>query len=165
MIRAGLALALAACAAAPSQAQTAAEALAPLIGCWRGTFENQPDIIDERCFQTLGEHVVDTHHVRPTAYAGETTYHLDETQGAIVFAYASSDGGRSNGALSREANRIQIAPHTHLGGDGEAYRLRSTWTLEMSDRLVMETEREEGGAWRPFMRIEYVRAPDLAPPQ
>lgn len=165
MIRAALALILAACAAAPPPAPTAAEALAPLIGCWRGTFEGQPDIIDERCFQTLGEHVVDTHHVRPTAYAGETTYHLDEAHDVIVFAYAANDGGRSNGALSREANTIDIAPHVHIAGGGEQYRLRSTWTLEPPDRLVMATEREEDGAWRPFMRIEYVRAPDLAPPR
>lgn len=159
-----LVLALAACAA-PVRAQTAAEALSPLTGCWRGSFENQPELVDERCFQTLGEHVVDIHHVRPTGYSGETTYHLDDAHGVIVFAYAASDGGRSNGSLHVQGDTIVIPPHTHFGGGGAEYRLRSTWTLEAPDRLVMATEREEGGAWRPFTRIFYTRAPDLAPPR
>jgi hypothetical protein len=158
-----LALALAACTA-PARVQTAAEAFAPLMGCWRGAFENQPDIEDERCFQPLGDHVVDTHAVRPTAYAGETTYHLDETSGEIVFAYASNDGGRSNGSVRVEGSRYIFAPHTHRGGDGTELRLRSTWTLEAPQRLVMITEQEEGGAWRPFMRISYARAADLSSP-
>jgi hypothetical protein len=159
-----LALALAACAA-PAREQTAAVAFAPLMGCWRGEFENQPDIHDERCFQTLGDHVVDTHAVRPTTYAGETTYHLDETSGEIVFAYASNDGGRSNGSVRVDGDRYVFAPHTHRGADGTEQRMRSTWTLEAPDRLVMMSEHEEDGAWRPFMRIGYTRAPDLQPPR
>jgi hypothetical protein len=158
-----LALALAACAA-PAREQTAAAAFAPLIGCWRGAFEGQPDIHDERCFQALGDHVVDTHAVRPTTYAGETTYHLDKTSGQIVFAYASNDGGRSNGSVQVEGERYVFAAHTHRGGDGTEQRMRSEWTLETPDRLVMASEHEEGGAWRPFMRITYTRAPDLQPP-
>jgi len=158
-----LALVLAACAA-PAREHAAAAAFAPLMGCWRGVFENQPDIRDERCFAPLGEHVVDTHHVRPTPYAGETTYHYDEAAGEIVFAYAASDGGRSNGSVRVEGARFLFSAHTHRSGDGRELRLRSTWTLEAPDRLVMTTEHEENGAWRPFMRITYARAPDLAPP-
>lgn len=158
-----LVFALAACAA-PARAQTAAEMFAPLMGCWRGAFENQPNIEDERCFQAMGEHVVDTHAVRPTTYAGETTYHLDETSGAVVFAYASNDGGRSNGSVRAEGARYLFAAHAHRSGDGTEIRLRSTWTLERPDRLVMVSEQEENGAWRPFMRITYARAADLTPP-
>jgi hypothetical protein len=158
-----LALAFAACAA-PAREQTAAEAFAPLMGCWRGAFENQPNIEDERCFQPLGDHVVDTHAVRPTTYAGETTYHLDDTSGQIVFAYASNDGGRSNGSVRVDGSRFVFAPHTHRGGDGVEQRLRSTWMLEAPDRLVMVSEHEERGAWRPFMRVTYTRAADLSPP-
>jgi hypothetical protein len=158
-----LALALAACAA-PAQEQTAAAALAPLLGCWRGTFENNQDITDERCFQVLGEHVVDTHFVRPTTYSGETTYHFDGAAGVIVFAYAASDGGRSNGSLRVDGDRILLAPHTHVGGAGTEHRLRATWTLEGGERLVMAAEREEGGVWRPFMHVTYTRAPELSPP-
>jgi len=159
-----LALALGACAA-PARGQTAAEAFAPLMGCWRGAFENQPNIHDERCFQTLGEHVVDTHAVRPTTYAGETTYHLDETSGQIVFAYASNDGGRSNGSVRVEDGAYVFPAHTHRGADGAELRLRSTWTMDGANRLVMASETEEGGAWRPLMRITYTRAPDIQPPQ
>ncbi len=130
--------------------------MAPLIGCWRGAFEDNTEVYDERCFERLGAHVVDTHAVRPTTYAGETTYH-DNGAGGIIFAYAASDGGRSNGALRLEEGRFIIAPHTHIGGDGTLHRLRGVWTLETSDRLVMESEREEEGAWRPFMRITYTR--------
>lgn len=165
MIRAFvLALALAACAA-PARVQSAAGAFAPLIGCWRGEFEGQPDIHDERCFQTLGDHVVDTHAVRPTTYAGETTYHLDETSGQIVFAYASNDGGRSNGSVRVEGGAYVFPAHTHRSSDGAEMRMRSTWTMDETDRLVMTSETEEAGAWRPFMRITYTRAPDIRPPQ
>jgi len=158
-----LALTLAACVA-PQREQTAATAFAPLIGCWRGEFENQPDIHDERCFETLGDHVVDTHAVRPTAYAGETTYHLDDARGTIVFAYAANDGGRINGAVRVEGARYIFEPHTHRNPDGAEQRLRATWTLESPDRFVAVTEREQNGAWRPFMRVAYARATDLEPP-
>ncbi|HYD72399.1 MAG TPA: hypothetical protein VEF55_04630 [Candidatus Binatia bacterium] len=164
MIRAfALALALTACAA-PAREQSAAVAFAPLIGCWRGEFENQPNIRDERCFQTLGDHVVDTHAVRPTTYSGETTYHLDEVSGEIVFAYASNDGGRSNGAVRIENGAYIFPAHTHHSADGTARRMRSTWAMD-TGRLVISSETEEGGAWRPFMRIIYTRAADLTPPQ
>ncbi len=147
---------LAGCAA-PMREVTTAEALAPLMGCWRGTFENVRDVYDERCFERLGAHIVDVHHVRPTSYSGETTYH-DDGAGGIVFAYAASDGGRSNGALRVDGDRYVVEPHTHRGGDGAEYRLRSTWALEGADRLVMSTERQIDGAWQPFMRITYTRS-------
>jgi hypothetical protein len=159
-----LALALAACAA-PAREQAAADAFAPLLGCWRGEFEGQPNIHDERCFQTLGDHVVDTHAVRPTDYAGETTYHLDEMSGEIVFAYASNDGGRSNGSVRTDGERYVFAPHLHRNADGAERRLRSIWTRDGPDRFVMESEQEDGGAWRPFMRVAYVRDADLTPPE
>ncbi len=157
-----MALALAACAT-PAPSTLTALAFAPLIGCWRGTFDNAAEMHDERCFERLGGHVVDTHAVRPTTYSGETTYH-DDDAGGIIFAYAASDGGRSHGALRMEAGRYLIAPHIHVGSGGETYRLRGAWTLETPDRLVMESEREEGGAWRPFMRITYQRTRNTPSP-
>ncbi len=150
-----LALVVAACAA-PARGQSTQEAFAPLLGCWRGTFADNAEIYDERCFERLGAHVVDTHRVRPTDYSGEATFH-DDGAGGIVFAYAASDGGRSNGALRVEGARFVIAPHTHIGGEGTRYHLRGAWTLEAPDRLVMATEREEGGVWRPYMHITYTR--------
>jgi hypothetical protein len=105
-----------------------------------------------------GRHVVDTHAVRPTDYSGETTYHLDESDGRIVFAYASSEGGRSNGALAPAADGFHFAAHEFRAADGTRMRLRSTWRFETADRFVVESEREEAGTWRPFMRITYLRA-------
>jgi hypothetical protein len=151
------ALALAGCAS-PTPRE-AAEVMAPLIGCWRGAFEGEAGVSDERCFSVLdGRHVVDTHEVRPTGYAGETTYHLDEAHGVIVFAYASNQGGRSSGALRQTAGGLAFPAHTFRGADGGETRLRATWTFEGRDRFVAASEREENGAWRPFTRITYVRA-------
>lgn len=154
-----LALALAACAAQPAREQSAAEAMAPLLGCWRGAFDGNAEVYDERCFEVLsGEHVVDAHYVRPTTYSGETTYHYDEAAGEIVFAYASSDGGRSNGAMRIEDGAFVFPAHLHRGAGGQETRLRSTWRFEGPDRYVAATERFADGVWRPFMRITYTRA-------
>ena len=154
-----LACALAACAASTPPAREAAEVMAPLLGCWRGAFAGNPDIVDERCFTVLdGRHVVDTHAVRPTEYSGETTYHLDETSGRIVFAYASSEGGRSNGELRQFDGGYAFPAYTFRNADGTELRLRSTWRLDGPDRFFVDSEREEDGAWRTFMRITYARA-------
>lgn len=152
-------LLVSACAApvAPTRVQSAASAMAPLIGCWRGVFEGVADITDEHCFEVLGDHVVDVHAVRPTPYGGETTYHLDDTQGMIVWAYAANDGGRSHGSIRPVESGFVVEPYTHRGATGEAYRLRSAWTFEGADRFVMTTERELDGAWRPFMRTSFTR--------
>lgn len=149
---------LTACAGGP-RAPEAAVALAPLLGCWRGTFDAGPEgIVDERCFHVLSErHVVDTHAVRPTDYAGETTYHLDDANGRIIFAYAANDGGRSHGSVEVGEGRFVFPPHEYRAPDGAVQRLRSIWTFEGPDRFVAVSEREEGGAWRPLMRITYVR--------
>lgn len=144
-----------------AQPLSAAELLAPMLGCWRGAFEGNAAITDERCFDLLGEHVVDLHAVRPTSYAGETTYHADDATGEIVWAYAANNGGRSNGAIARTERGYVIAPFTHFGANGERHRLRSTWVLEGADAFVVETEREIEGRWTPFSRIRFVRAPDL----
>jgi hypothetical protein len=152
-----LALMLVACAT-PVQPPRAVDAMAPLMGCWRGAFEGQAAIHDERCFEALGDgHVVDTHAVRPTEYAGETTYHYDDAAHQIVFAYAANDGGRSNGAMHVIDGGFDFPPHTYRGPDGVEQRLRSRWVLEDGDRFVTVSEREEGGVWRPLMRITYER--------
>lgn len=153
---------LAACAG-PMAAQppSAAELLAPLLGCWRGAFAGNAAISDERCFERLGAHVVDIHAVRPTFYGGETTYHADDATGAIVWAYAANDGGRSNGGIARTARGYAIAPFTHFGANGERYRLRANWVLEGADAFVVETEREIDGRWTRFSQIRFSRAADM----
>jgi hypothetical protein len=152
-----LTAALAACAA-PAPVDPMA-AFAPLMGCWRGAFSGQPDIYDERCFEPLDGHVVDIHAVRPTTYAGETTFHFDDAQSEIVFAYAASDGGRSNGVVRVEGDRLVVAPHTHRWPDGREQHLRAVWRIFDAEHFTIESERLEEGAWVVFGRIEYERAP------
>lgn len=133
-------------------------AFEPLLGCWRGSFPNQPDIHDERCFEPLDAHIVDVHHVRPTTYGGETTYHYDDAQHEIVFAYAANDGGRSNGVVHVEDGRFVVDPHTHRWPNGREQRLRAEWRFIDADRFTITSERLEGGAWVAFGRIDYERS-------
>jgi hypothetical protein len=152
-----LALVLGACAAgAPADPMAP---LQPLMGCWRGVFPDQPDIHDERCFEALGAHVVDRHYVRPTTYGGETTYHYDDAQNEVIWAYAANDGGRSNGVVTARGDALVFPPHTFRSADGTEMRLRSTWTFDGPDRFSAFSERFENGAWVVLMRIDYERAP------
>lgn len=150
-----LAALLSACAASAPDDPMAP--LHPLIGCWRGVFPDQPNIHDERCFEPLGEHVVDRHFVRPTDYSGETTYHYDDAQNEVIWAYAASDGGRSNGVLMAERDALVFPPHTFRSADGGEMRLRSTWTFNGPDSFSAFSERFENGAWVVLMRIDYER--------
>lgn len=152
-----LALLLAACAA-PARVGSAAEEMAPLLGCWRGTFAEGPaEIRDERCFETLGEHVVDRHIVVPVNYSGETTYHVGGGGDRIIFAYAASDGGRSHGEVQRTPQGYNFPDHEYRAGNGTLRRLRARWVFEGPDRFVSVSEHDEGQGWRPLMRITYER--------
>lgn len=81
-----------------------------------------------------------------------------------MFAYAANDGGRINGSVRVEGARYIFPEHIYRGADGAEQRLRAAWMLESEDRFVAMTEREEGGQWRPFMRISYVRNTDIGAP-
>jgi len=153
-----LALAIALCAT-PACAQDAMAPLAPLIGCWRGAFEGNAAIHDERCFAPMlgGRYVRDVHAVRPTDYSGESIYAFDPAAGALTFTYYASDGAIARGAARPEQGAIVFAPHTYTGADGATQHLRATWRFESADVFVAESEREEAGTWRPLMRIRYVR--------
>lgn len=135
--------------------------LAPLIGCWRGAFEGVADIHDERCFEPMlgGAYMRDVHAVRPTDYAGETIYYFDATARMLAFTYYASNGGISRGVVVAEGGALVFPPHTFVGADGSEHRLRSVWRFDGPDRFVVESERQEGGIWRPFGRITYARAP------
>jgi len=137
LIRAvALSLLLAACATG-ARAQDAMAPFAPLMGCWRGAFDGNAAIHDERCFEPMleGRYVRDTHFVRPTTYGGISAGGVRVEEGALVFD-----------------------AHTYTGADGATQRLRSRWTIEGRDRLVVVSEREIEGAWRPWGRITYTRA-------
>lgn len=159
MIR-GLALSLllAACATS-ARAQDAMAPFAPLMGCWRGAFESNADIHDERCFEPMlgGRYVRDTHFVRPTPYGGETIYFYDTQMRVIGFTYYASDGGVSRGLMRSEQGALVFDAHTYVGADGATQRMRSRWGIEGQDRFVVTTEVEREGAWQPWGRITYTR--------
>lgn len=154
-------LALAACATG-ARAEDAMAPFAPLMGCWRGAFESQPDIYDERCFTPMlgGRFVRDVHYVRPTAYAGETIYVADAQAGGFGFTYYAGNGGVARGAGRAIEGGGAFDPHSFVGADGGVQRLRSTWLFEGPDRFVAVSEREQDGEWRPWGRIVYTRARD-----
>jgi hypothetical protein len=135
---------------------------APLMGCWRGAFENNADIHDERCFEPMlgGRYVRDTHFVRPTTYSGETIYFVDAAAGALAFTYFASDGGMSRGRVRAEQGALVFDDQRYVGADGRALHMRSRWTIESPDRFVASTEVERDGAWAPWGRITYTRAPN-----
>ena len=160
MIRAlALSLLFTVCATG-ARAEEPATTLAPLIGCWRGVFDGNSGIHDERCFEPMlaGRHVRDTHFVRPTAYGGETIYSSDNTSDALVFSYYASDGGFARGVFRADGQALVFDAHTYVGPDGRFQYLRSRWTIEGADRFVVTSEVERDGAWRPWGRITYTRA-------
>jgi hypothetical protein len=154
-----LSLLLAACATSV-RAQEAMAPFAPLIGCWRGAFEGNADIRDERCFEPMldGRFVRDVHHVRPTSYSGETIYFADAQAGGFGFTYYAGNGGLARGVARAVEGGFVFDPHTFVDTEGDEQRLRSTWRFEGPDRLVAVSEREQDGEWRPWGRITYTRA-------
>jgi len=132
---------------------------APLIGCWRGAFEGNADLHDERCFAPMleGRYVRDTHFVRPTSYGGETIYFVDAQRAGLAFTYYASDGSMSSGAVRAEEGALVFDAHTYVGADGATQRLRSRWTIESAERFVVVSEREVDGVWQPWGRITYTR--------
>jgi hypothetical protein len=147
-------------------ATTAARAqpgpLAPLAfleGCWIGTFDEPGAPRDERCFTFAngGRHLRDVHTVVDAGYSGETIYAWDAAARQIVVAYFANDGGLMHGVVSMSGETLSIPDARYVSPNGEVQHLRSRW-VRQAEGFVTETEREEGGVWRPLMRITYARA-------
>jgi hypothetical protein len=153
-----LSLLFAACATS-ARAQDAMAPFAPLLGCWRGVFEGNKAIRDERCFEPMlgGRYVRDTHFVRPTTYGGETIYFVDAQNGTLSFTYYASDGGMSSGSVRAEPGALVFDAHDYVGADGATQRLRSRWAIDAPHRFVVVSEREVDGVWRSWGRISYTR--------
>lgn len=158
-MRALLAALLVSACVTSARAEEPASAFAPLMGCWRGAFEGNGAIHDERCFEPMlgGRYVRDTHAVRPGDYSGETIYFFYPRSGALAFRYFASDGGGSAGVVRAEEGALVFDAHDYVGADGSTLRMRARWTLESADRYVATTEVERDGAWRPWGVITYVR--------
>lgn len=127
-------------------------------GCWIGAFDGG-DLRDERCFTPMqgGKQWRDTHNVVGTGYGGETIYAWDAAARRLDIAYYANDGGLMRGVAMLTPEGFDLSEARYVGADGGEQRLRSRYvrTAQGFDAI---TEREEGGVWRPFMRIRYVRS-------
>lgn len=153
-----LALALAACAT-PAQAQE--DRLAPLAflhGCWTGVFDGPGNARDDRCFEPAldGRVLRDRHTVVGVGYGGETLYAWNAETQRIEVSYFANDGGLMTGRVAEEGGVLSVLDARYVSPRGDVQSLRSRWVRTASG-FVTETEREEGGVWRPLMRITYVR--------
>lgn len=153
-----VALALLACAA-PARAQE--DRLAPLLflnGCWTGTFEGG-SVRDDRCFEPMldGRALRDRHTVVGVGYGGETIYAWNAETRRIEVTYFANDGGLMTGRVAEEDGVLWMRDGRYVSPRGDVQNLRSRW-VRTAEGFVTETEREDGGEWRPLMRIRYVRA-------
>jgi len=139
-----------------------------LQGCWRGAFQGEAGVTDNRCFQPMlgGQYVRDTHVVHNGAgpYSGETIYYLDAQTQQLSFTYFASDGGVMRGTGSIDEHGITFPPGQYVGVDGQTLTLRSSWRRDGADRFVAVAEMQDHDQWRPLHTITYVRAPELSPP-
>ncbi|GAM99590.1 hypothetical protein U91I_03244 [alpha proteobacterium U9-1i] len=151
------ALALAGCASV-ARADEPLAAMAFFEGCWVGAFEGAGELRDARCFSPMqgGKQWRDTHEVVGTGYGGETIYAWDADAGRIDIAYYANDGGLMRGAATSNAAGFDVSDARYVGADGSVQRLRSRY-VRTTQGFETITEREEGGVWRPFMRIAYTR--------
>ncbi|HEX5182549.1 MAG TPA: hypothetical protein VFW19_05280 [Allosphingosinicella sp.] len=163
MRRLGLALAmLPLLAAAP--AETLSPPLRPLAflvgSCWRGAF---PDgrAADMHCFTAgdRGAFVRDRHVVTggPRPYSGESLYRWDAAGKRIIFAYHASDGGYSSGSVLPAAAGLDFPDETYVDTDGSRLAMRSRWTREGADSLLVVDEMRAGDGWRELRRMKLVR--------
>jgi hypothetical protein len=157
--------------ATAASAQTQANPLAPLDflrGCWRGTFANAPGLTDEHCFAPMlgGRYLRDTHAVRGDAsgYAGESIYAFDYEVRRITHTYYAVDGGTSRGFVDVTPEGLSFPADRYVGGDGVVLNMRTRWVKDGPARFTTITEVQNGAAWTEFMRMTFVRAPDLTPP-
>ncbi|HEX4737471.1 MAG TPA: hypothetical protein VH331_07910 [Allosphingosinicella sp.] len=155
---------------APLLAATPAETLAPslrplafLVGsCWRGVF---PDghAADTHCFTADygGAFVRDRHVVTggPRPYSGESLYRWDAAERQILFAYYASDGGFDSGRVAPVDAGLDFPDQVFAEADGSRMTLRSHWTRDGADALLIVDEMRTGNEWRPVRRMRLVRVP------
>ena len=139
-------------------ASTAAPALAPLDflagSCFLGTFADgkTKDLV---CYEPMlgGKFLRSRHRVIGGAgpYSGETILGHDKASGKLEFTYFNSLGSTMRGTIEPTADGLRFPDEK--AGD---MVLRSTWT-RTADGYVATTEKREGDAWQPFMKIAFVR--------
>ena len=153
-----LAVLLSACATS-ARVEDPLAPLAFMQGCWIGSFDSPDGLQDERCYQRRDGQVRDRHTVLGTGYGGETTYVWNAQTQRIEVTYVATDGSRMTGVVRvEEDGQLWLRDGRHVGPDGAVQMLRSRWIPNPGGGFTVDTQREEGGVWRQFMRITYVRA-------
>jgi len=154
-----LAVLLSACATSARDEDPLAP-LAFMEGCWIGSFDSPDGLQDERCYERRDDQIRDRHTVLGTGYGGETTYAWNAQRQRIEATYLASDGSRMTGVVRVEDNgQLWLRDGRHVSPDGSVQVLRSRWISTPDGGFTVETQRQENGEWRQFMRIIYVRAP------
>lgn len=135
-----------------------ADPLAPLQflsgSCFLGTFADgkTKDLV---CYEPMigGKFLRSRHRVIDGRgpYSGETIYGYDATAGKLEFTYFNSFGNTMRGTLESTADGMRFPDEK--AGD---IVLRSSWT-KTADGYVATTEKQDGEAWKPFMKIVFVR--------
>jgi hypothetical protein len=161
-------LALLADAPAPSLAPPL-RPLAFLVGsCWRGEFPGGR-ATDTHCFTPVygGAFVRDRHVVAGAARAsaGESLYRWDPAGRRIRFEYYASDGSYGAGSVVPTEDGLSFPDQAYVEADGAPLILRSRWTRNAADALLVVNEARQGGAWRELWRIRLVRAGPAATPE
>ena len=150
--------------AAPAAATTSPAPLQPLAflvgSCWRGDFPGGR-VTDTHCFTRAvgGAFVRDRHVVAgaPQAYAGESLYRWDPAGREIRFAYYSSDGAYGAGAVVANARGLSFPEQAYIGPDGAGTTIRSTWTREGSDAVLVVNEERGPAGWHEMWRMRWTR--------
>jgi hypothetical protein len=84
-------------------------------------------------------------------YSGETILGYDKASKTLEFTYFNAHGATMRGTIEPTADGLRFPDER--AGDRV---LRSTW-IKTADGYVATTEKREGDAWTPFMKIAFVR--------
>jgi len=160
-----------AAALAPAPAGSGAPQGDPLAGlafladsCFMGTFADgrTKDLV---CYEPIlgGRFMRSRHRVigGPGPYSGETLLARNQVTGTLEFTYYNSAGGILRGAIVPTGDGL-LFPSEKVEMQGAPAELRSVWRWKEGGGYVATSEKLDGGAWKPFMTIDFVRlGPDV----
>lgn len=128
--------------------------------CWQGRFPDGRNA-DTHCFEGFygNAFLRDTHLVwgESDDYRGETIYHRDGANGAIVYRYWNSVGGVSDGAVVVEPGRLLFPGERYTSEDGSTIEMRSFMQPLDAGRYLARSERKVEAGWEPLWEMEFRR--------
>lgn len=133
-------------------------AFTPLIGqCWTAEFPGGT-ARDTHCFRLVeGDRYIEDRHIvsgGPQPYGGISYYRWDAAAKTIRYHYYANDGSFSEGSAVRVERGFDFADESHVGPDGKAMMLRTTWRLEAGGYSA-RTDRREGESWKPLFAMRF----------